>query len=227
MSTFSSQSGPVPLSSRRFTSGLVFPWSLFRKPFKVVKAVSRRIRIWYSTRHVRMIFHLNGIRFGRRLRAIGVPSVNVSLGGSVTIGDQFTIRTGCGNTRVGSVGSRILVKPKGVLKIGDRVGMSNATIVCEESVEIGDDVFVGGGVQIFDTNFHSTDPAIRTSGHETRSDVKTAPVCIGARVLLGTNSIICKGVTIGDESVIAAGSVVVSSVPAGEIWGGNPARRIK
>ena len=173
-----------------------------------------------------MLFRLNGIRFGRGLKAIGVPSVNVSLGGSATIGEWFTIRTGCGNTEIGSVGSRIRVGPKGILRIGDRVGMSNATIVCEESVEIGDDVFIGGGVQIFDTNFHSTDASVRTSGRESRADVKTAPVRIGARAFLGANAIVCKGAIIGDEAVIAAGSVVVSSVPAGETWGGNPAGRI-
>ena len=174
-----------------------------------------------------MLFRLNGISFGRGLKAIGIPSVNVSLGGSATIGERFTIRTGCGNTEIGSVGSRIRVGPKGILRIGDRVGMSNATIVCEESVEIGDDVLLGGGVQVFDTNFHSTDASIRTSGRESRADVKTAPVRIGARAFLGANAIVCKGAIIGDEAVIAAGSVVVSSVPAGETWGGNPARRIK
>ena len=200
---------------------------MFRKSFKVVKAISRWIRTWCSTRHVRLLFRLNGIRFGHGLKAIGVPSVNVSLGGFATIGERFTIRTGCGNTEVGSVGSRIRVGSKGILRIGDRVGMSNATIVCEESVEIGDDVFIGGGVQIFDTNFHSTDASIRASGRESRADVKTSPVRIGARTFLGANAIVCKGAIIGGEAVIAAGSVVVGDVPAGEIWGGNPARRIK
>lgn len=200
---------------------------MLRKLFKVIKAVSRQIRTWCSTLHVRMLFRFNGIRFGRRLKAIGVPSVNVSLGGSATIGERFSIRTGCGNTEIGSVGSRIRVGPKGILRIGDRVGMSNTTIVCEESVEIGDDVFIGGGGQIFDTNFHSTDASIRISIRGSHAEVKTAPVRIGARAFLGANTIVCKGTTIGEEVVIAAGSVVVGNVPAGETWGGNPAKRIK
>ena len=174
-----------------------------------------------------MLFRLNGIRFGRGLKAVGIPSVNVSLGGAAAIGERFTIRTGCGNTEVGSVGSRIRVGPKGILRIGDRVGASNATIVCEEAVEIGDDVLIGGGVQIFDTNFHSTDASIRTSVPDSRAEVRTAPVRIGARAFLGANTIVCKGATIGEEAVVAAGSVVVGDVPAGETWGGNPARRIK
>lgn len=205
----------------------VFPPPMFRKAFKVAKAVCRSCRFACSTWHVRLLFRLNGIRFGKGLRAVGVPAVNVSLGGRAEIGERFTIRTGLHDTEVGSAGSRIRVGPKGVLRIGNRVGMSNATVVCEESVEIGDDVLLGGGVQIFDTNFHSTDAAVRASGCETRADVRTAPVRIGSRVFVGANALICKGARIGDEAVVAAGSVVVCDVPAGETWGGNPARRIK
>ena len=200
---------------------------MFRKAFKVAKAVCRSCRFACSTWHVRLLCRLNGIRFGKGLRAVGVPAVNVSLGGRAEIGERFTIRTGPHDTEVGSAGSRIRVGPKGVLRIGNRVGMSNATVVCEESVEIGDDVLLGGGVQVFDTNFHSTAAAVRASGCETRADVRTAPVRIGSRVFVGANALICKGARIGDEAVVAAGSVVVCDVPAGETWGGKPARRIK
>lgn len=163
----------------------------------------------------------------KHLTAVGGPRVNVSLGGKCTIGDCFYIRTGVRYTEVGLAGSRILVGPQGTLQIGNHVGMSNTTIVADCSVSIGDNVLIGGGVQIFDTNFHSTDASVRSSGKETRSDVKKAPVSIGDNVFIGTNAIICKGVSIGDNAIIAAGSVVVKSVPANEIWGGNPARYLR
>lgn len=198
-----------------------------RKLFKVLKAVSRFVRRSWATGSVRILFGLNGIRGGRRLRAIGIPSVNVSLGGRAEIGERLTIRTGLHDTEVGMVGSRIRVGPKGMLKIGDRVGMSNVTIVCEQSVEIGDDVLLGGGVQIFDTDFHPLDAGLRCSGTAKRNDARTLPVRIGSRVFVGTNAIVGKGVAIGDEAVIAAGSVVVKDVPPREVWGGNPARRIR
>lgn len=201
--------------------------NLIRFAFKACKAVGRWTNTAASTLCFRILCLLNGIRIGRHSRAIGVPSINVSMGGVATIGESLYIRTGAGNTEIGHVGSRIRVGPKGVLRVGNHVGMSNATIVCELSVEIGDDVFIGGGVQVFDTNFHSTDAVIRTSGLETREDVRTDPVRIGSRVFIGANAMICKGAVIGDESIVAAGSVVVSSIPPGEMWGGNPARKIR
>lgn len=56
---------------------------------------------------------------------------------------------------------------------------------------------------------------------------RNAPITIGDVVFIETRSIICKGVTIDDHAMIAAGSVVVKDVPADEFWGGNPAKFIK
>ena len=193
--------------------------------FKAYKSISLRQATGWWTLYTRILFCLNGVKC-ISLKALGRARVNVSIGGRVSIGNNFYIRTGLFYTEVGSTGSRILVGPQGVLTIGNNVGMSNATIVADCSVTIGDNVMIGGGVQIFDTNFHSTDSTIRTSGHENRDDVKKAPIVIGNNVFIGTNCIICKGVTIGDNAIIAAGSVVVKSVPAGEVWGGNPAKVI-
>ena len=191
---------------------------------KVLKRAWRTSWTTLSTLWTRCLFRVNGVQCSCRLKAIGIPSVNVSIGGKAEIGDSFYVRTGLGTTEVGSVGTRIRVGRNGVLRIGNRVGVSNATIFCQESISIGDDTFIGGGVQIFDTNFHSTDPATRTA--DPTADVRTAPVSIGSRVFIGANAVICKGVTIGDTAVVAAGSVVVRSVPPGETWGGNPARKI-
>lgn len=56
---------------------------------------------------------------------------------------------------------------------------------------------------------------------------KGAKLIIGDYVFIGTRSIICKGVTIGNHSIIAAGSVIVKDIPSDEVWGGNPARFIR
>lgn len=195
--------------------------------YKCMKCGLLRFCMVCGTMATRVLFFLNRINMGPRLQAIGIPSVNVSRGGKAFIGSHFTVRTGVGCTEVGSAGTRIRVGPRGQLVIGNHVGISNATIVCDDSVSIGDGVLIGGGVQLFDTNFHCLNADIRCSGHESRDNVRTAPITIGNRVFIGTNAMICKGVSIGDEAIVAAGSVVVHDIPAGEVWGGNPARRIK
>ena len=195
--------------------------------FKILQCAHRNINTILSTKVLRLLFRLNGVRFGRCCRAIGIPSIRVSLGGRATFGNNLYWRTGNEETNVGHLGSRLRVGPRGVLSVGNHVGMSNATIVCHESVTIGDHVNIGGGVQIFDTNFHSLKPEIRNSGKERPSDVRTRPVVIGNGCLIGTNAMVCKGVEIGENAIVGAGSVVVCSIPAGEVWAGNPARKIR
>lgn len=55
----------------------------------------------------------------------------------------------------------------------------------------------------------------------------TKPIIIGDDVYVGTSALLLPGITIGDGSIIAAGAVVTKNVPAGEVWGGVPARRIE
>lgn len=52
-------------------------------------------------------------------------------------------------------------------------------------------------------------------------------VYIGKRVYVGMNTLIVKPVSIGDDAIVGAGSIVTRDIPAGEVWAGNPARFIK
>jgi len=77
---------------------------------------------------------------------------------------------------------------------------------------------LGPAVQIY-TVTHPLDAALRQSGIE-----QAKPIQIGHRVWIGGGAIILPGVTIGEDAVIAAGSVVTKDVPAGTVVKGNPAR---
>lgn len=57
--------------------------------------------------------------------------------------------------------------------------------------------------------------------------MNSAPVVIGDNVFIGMDVLILKGVTIGEGAIVAARSVVSKSIPAGEVWGGNPAKFIR
>lgn len=86
-------------------------------------------------------------------------------------------------------------------------------------IVLGDDCLVGHNV-VFATLNHSLDP-------EKRASMIPAPIVVGKKVWIGSNSTILQGVTIGDNSIVAAGSVVTKDVPANTIVGGVPAKEIR
>ncbi|MDN5941795.1 MAG: sugar O-acetyltransferase [Nitrospira sp.] len=88
-------------------------------------------------------------------------------------------------------------------------------------IEIGDNLQMGPAVQIY-TAAHPLEAEVRRSGLE-----YARPIRIGHDVWIGGGAIILPGVTIGDRSVIGAGSVVIHDVPADKVVAGNPARIIR
>lgn len=145
----------------------------------------------------------------------------VSIGGKVKIGKGFV----CRSTPDGF--SKIIVQKGANLTIGDYSAATNVEIQCHNSIVIGNHVNIGSRTTIFDTNFHSLDWEIRSVRSKDVLMASSAPVNIGDYAFIGARCIICKGVTIGEKAIVAAGSVVVKDIPAGQMWGGNPAKFIK
>lgn len=83
-------------------------------------------------------------------------------------------------------------------------------------IDIGDDVLFGPGVHVY-TATHPLQAQARRAGVEL-----ARPVSIGAGVWLGGRTVVCPGVSIGENTVVGAGSVVVHSLPAGVLAVGNP-----
>lgn len=105
------------------------------------------------------------------------------------------------------------VKFKGRAYIGADVHFDG---IRPDLVEIDDRAAITSGTRILTHFFNPTDRGMYLG-----------KVTIGKRVFIGVNTVIVNSVEIGDDAVIAAGSVVTKDVPAGEIWGGNPAKFIK
>ena len=168
----------------------------------------------------------NNVRF-KHFTTNGVPYIMVAIGGIMSIGDNFGMNNGLNGGPTGKRGKcAFFVDKNAVLKIGDNVGATQATIRCHSRIEIGDHVNIGRGANIFDTDFHALDPKLRASSKDLENR-KVAPVKIENHVFIGAYSIILKGVVIGKNAIIGAGSVVTKSVPANQIWAGNPAKFIK
>lgn len=121
----------------------------------------------------------------------------------------------------------IYVNKDAQLTIGNNVGISQASIICHYCIEIQNNVKIGGGVKIYDTDFHSLNAADRLSPQVDMTNKKMAKVTLSNNCFIGAGSIVLKGVTIGENSIIGAGSVVTKSIPSNEIWAGNPAKFIK
>ena len=186
------------------------------------KAIDKIVNYLYQKKAVYQLKKANAT-FDKDIKFKG--DTRLFIKGSVCIGKGFAC-----NSRgfcIDEGASIIHVNKGGELTIGNNSGISNTALHCYNKITIGDFVNIGAGTMIFDTNFHSTDWKTRENRHEDFINAKTAPVHIGNHVFIGARCIIGKGITIGNKSMIAAGSVVTKDVPAGEIWGGNPAKFIK
>ena len=106
--------------------------------------------------------------------------------------------------------------------LGDRVFLNfNCVLLDIMPITIGEGTQIGPAVQIYAAD-HPRDPEARRKNLENGK-----PVTIGKNVWIGGGAILLPGVTVGDDAVIGAGSVVTRDVPAGAIVAGNPARVLK
>ena len=183
----------------------------------------------------RFFFRLNGAKFGKNLRVYDRFYLTMSLGAKMLIGDNFTFSSGDGiNPLCRNIRGKIFIGENASITIGNNSGISSACLWAKEHISIGNNVKIGGDCLIMDTDAHSLDYCIR-NGYITDDNgnsidtvsAKSAPIIIEDDVLIGTRSIILKGVTIGARSIIAAGSVVTKSIPADCIAGGNPCKVIR
>ncbi len=137
-----------------------------------------------------------------------------------------------------------LLRPVSKIRIGKHCQLGAVNFNCAEKIEIGDDCLMAWDVTIIDSDTHARDWEYRQNDvkrcyddylrnksnfikNKDWSKVKIRPVKIGNRVWIGFGVIILKGVRVGDNAVIGAGSVVREDVPAYAVVVGNPAKIVK
>ncbi len=171
-----------------------------------------------------LLLKYRGVIVGDDLKISGKLCCYAEEKGSIVIGNNVTINSSRSSNMIGGDDKMILLaKDGGRIRIGNGCGLSNSTLCAFSSIELGDNVFLGGSVKIYDTDFHWIDFNKRISYE---GGVKKS-VKIESGAFIGAHTIILKGVTIGERSVVGAGSVVTKDIPADEVWAGNPARFIR
>lgn len=158
-------------------------------------------------------------------RFYGLPRIQTRTRGSIQIGTHFSANSHWRYNTIGIFQPVTLktVTYEATITIGRNVGVSGCTISAAERIVIDDDVLVGAGCLIADSDFHP----IAYEDRDIPEKTLNAPIHIGAGAFIGARSIVLKGVTIGRGSVIGAGSVVTRDIPPGVIAAGNPARVIR
>jgi acetyltransferase-like isoleucine patch superfamily enzyme len=163
-------------------------------------------------------------------------AVTAGRGGRRTIGPGFVSNgnlhlSGPGTIRIGA-GANAWTRAEdnylttltraAVIEIGDNARLNGCDIQAAARVTVGDDCILGSCI-VVDTDYHSVEIDRRQPGVL----VEPSPITIGRNVWIAGRATILKGVTIGDDSVVGYGSVVVSDVPRGVVVAGNPARVVR
>ena len=170
------------------------------------------------------VLKLHGVQ-SRKTKAYGYPRVHNE--GEIVLGEGVQLfSTNAYYVTAGFLPNCLLTTYKGGrIVIGKSAQLHGATVISAEEVSIGERTLVGANATIMDTDLHTINPKHR---HEPFSDrVARKRVRIGKNVWIGLNVTILKGVEIGDNAVIGAGSVVTKDVPANCIAAGNPARVLR
>lgn len=146
--------------------------------------------------------------------------------GNIVIGDNCCVR-----------GQIVLYKNTSNVILGNNVYIGPGTVLeCVDEIRFGDNILISSNCSIIDTNSHSLHSAERMNDtvdwqkglkYKDWSVVDTKKVLIEDKSWVGLRSIIMKGVTLKEGTIVASGSVVTKSTEAYTIVGGNPAKKIK
>ncbi len=174
-----------------------------------------------DTRIAKILAWWWGIEIGQRCRFYGLPLFRRLPGSRIHIGGNCQFRSSRWSNLVGINRPCIVstLKDTAAVEIGEDCGFSGTIIGCASRISIGDRVMCGANVTITDTDWHAIDWRDRLAGRTGDA----SPVAIGDDVWLGMNVIVLKGVEVGSQTVVGAGSIVTRSLPAGVIAAGQPA----
>ncbi len=185
----------------------------------LVWCVKRSLRTSFDSFLARLIARWWGISLGKNCSFRGLPIIRRLPGSQIDIGKGCSFNSAPDAHQGGIARPCILwtLSEGAKINIGEDCGFSGTVISAENEIQVGQRVRCGTNTRIMDSDMHSDDK--RVSGAK--------PVVLENDVWLGMNSIVLKGVTIGEGTLVAANSVVNKSLPAKVLAAGIPARVIR
>lgn len=176
------------------------------------------------------------LKYGKKIETDGAvrlmgkfPVFKLPGSSKVILGSKVVLNSDFVNTNTAlTFRCKLVCGLSGTIRIGDNTMLNGVSVTAYQSVSIGKNCQIASNTFISDTDFHPVDPDIRlkeSMGYKIDyAQVNKKPVVIGDNVWIGWGCIILKGVTIGNNSIIAAGSVVLTDIPANVLAAGNPAK---
>jgi acetyltransferase-like isoleucine patch superfamily enzyme/glycosyltransferase involved in cell wall biosynthesis len=187
------------------------------------KSYIRKIHLRITTLMMYVSCLLRGIEIGKNVRFCGILNFERKPYSTIKIGNDclFNSSKDSVEIRLYNPCSFATLKENAQIIIGNNVGASSLTINAAKSVIIGNNVLIGANTIIIDSDIHNPNPYKRNT-----NDFPSSPVEIKDNVFIGFNCMILKGVTIGENSVIGANSVVINNIPPNAIAIGNPCKLV-
>jgi acetyltransferase-like isoleucine patch superfamily enzyme len=189
--------------------------------------MNNKLRSFYTNRCIARLGSMSGLTLGSGVVFNGLPLINISNGGSITIENDVVLNSeNIGyHLNMHSPIKLFVDRPGATITIGEKTRIHGTCLHAYSSIKIGKFCLIAANCQLIDSSghdlsFNEVDNRINTRG-------TSNSIVIEDSVWIGANVIILPGVTIGKGSVIGAGSVVTKDIPPMVVAAGNPARVIK
>lgn len=170
---------------------------------------------------------IKGVEVLGVIEVYGRPIIDVRNGGRIILGSNVVLNSENKGYHLNmhSPVKLFVDREKAVIKVGSNTRIHGSCIHAYDSIVIGSNCLIAANCQIIDGSGHDLCFDNVTNRANTSGEAK--PICIADNVWVGANCIILPGVSIGEGSVISAGSVVIKNIPKMVLAGGIPAKVIK
>jgi acetyltransferase-like isoleucine patch superfamily enzyme len=171
---------------------------------------------------IRFVCYVKGAKIGKGVVFNGFPVIRRYENSHIFIGNHCEFNSAKHSVPVGLQKrcTFVTLRQESEIIFGNNSGGSGITVLAALKIYVGNDVLIGAHSMLIDNDFHHSDPKKR----HVSNDIPARPIIIENNVFIGANCMILKGVTIGENSVIGANSVVINNIPRNSIAIGNPCK---